>query len=82
MPTLFEFLPIGAYRTSPTGVVLRANAALVRMNGFDNEAEWLAAVNEGSHAWYVDPERRQQLRDLLDRVDGLPDVSRLTAAMA
>ena len=42
MSTLFEFLPIGAYRTSPSGEVLRANAALVRMNGFDNEAEWLA----------------------------------------
>ena len=67
MPTLFEFLPIGAYRTGPTGVVLRANAALVRMNGFETEAEWLDAVNNHSDAWYVDPKRRQQLRDLLDR---------------
>ncbi|MES2583880.1 MAG: EAL domain-containing protein [Pseudomonadota bacterium] len=73
MSTLFEFLPIGAYRTSPTGVVLRANAALVRMNGFDNEAEWLAAVNQGVHAWYVAPQRRQQLRDLLDRDNAVID---------
>ena len=67
MSTLFEFLPIGAYRTSPSGEVLRANAALVRMNGFDNEAEWLASVNQGAHAWYADPLRRQQFRSLLDR---------------
>ena len=67
MSTLFEFLPIGAYRTSPTGVVLRANAALVRMNGYETEAEWLAVINQGAQAWYVAPQRRQQLRDLLDR---------------
>ena len=73
MPTLFEFLPIGAYRTGPSGEILRANAALVRMNGFDNEAEWLAAVNQGPDFWYVAPNRRQQLRDLLDRDNAVID---------
>lgn len=73
MPTLFEFLPIGAYRTGPSGEILRANAALVRMNGFDNEAEWLAAVNQGADFWYVAPNRRQQLRDLLDRDNAVID---------
>ncbi|MES2950931.1 MAG: EAL domain-containing protein [Pseudomonadota bacterium] len=73
MSTLFEFLPIGAYSTSPTGVVLRANAALVRMNGYDTEAEWLAVINQDVHAWYVDPQRRQQLRVLLDRDNAVID---------
>jgi len=73
MSTLFEFLPIGAYRTSPSGVVLRANAALVRMNGYDSEAEWLAIINQAVHAWYVDPQRRQQLRDVLDRDNAVID---------
>jgi PAS domain S-box-containing protein len=67
MSTLFEFLPIGAYRTSPNGAVLRANAALVRMNGYETEAQWLEAINTDSDAWYVDPLRRKELRDMLDR---------------
>jgi len=67
MSTLFEFLPIGAYRTSPSGAVLRANSALVRMNGYETEAQWLEVINTNSDAWYVDPRRRKELRDLLDR---------------
>ena len=42
--TLFELLPIGAYRSHPDGRQLRANAALVHLNGYANEAEMLAAV--------------------------------------
>ena len=73
MSTLFEFLPIGAYRTNAAGEVLRANTALVRMNGYNSEAEWLAVINLNSTAWYVDPQRRQQMRDLLDRDNALVD---------
>ena len=73
MSTLFEFLPIGAYRTNATGEVLRANAALVRMNGYDTEAQWLEVINKNSQAWYVDPLRRQELRDLLDRENTVVD---------
>lgn len=73
MSTLFEFLPIGAYRTNAAGEVLRANAALVRMNGYDTEAQWLEVVNKNSQAWYVDPQRRQQLRDLLDQHNTVVD---------
>jgi hypothetical protein len=35
--TLFELLPIGAYRSSLDGQQLRANAALVRLNGYGSE---------------------------------------------
>ena len=73
MPTLFEFLPIGAYRTNPQGEVLHANAALVRMNGYDTEAEWLAVINQSAQAWYVEPHRRQHMRDLLDRDNTVVD---------
>jgi PAS domain-containing protein len=37
--TLFELLPIGAYRMSPDGSMLRANAAMVQINGARNEAD-------------------------------------------
>ena len=65
--SLFEFLPIGAYRSSPAGRQLRANPALVRLNGFDSEAEQLAAVHDIATEWYVEPTRREQFKALLAR---------------
>ena len=67
--TLFEFLPIGAYRSTPDGRQLRANPALVRLNGFATEAEQVAAVRDIGTEWYVDPTRRAQFKALIDRDD-------------
>ncbi len=64
---LFEFLPIGAFRTRPDGVMLRANPALVRMNGFSSEAEHLAAVTDIAGQWYMQPGRRAEQQALLER---------------
>ncbi|MBI5717381.1 MAG: PAS domain-containing protein [Burkholderiales bacterium] len=68
--SLFEFLPIGAYRNAPDGHQWRANPALVRLNAFATEAEHLAADAQPNNPWYVDPERRAQFRALLAR-DGV-----------
>jgi len=65
--TLFEFLPIGAYRSSPAGVMVRANPALVRLNGFGSEAEQLAAVTDIAGRWYVQPGRRALLQKQMER---------------
>jgi diguanylate cyclase (GGDEF)-like protein/PAS domain S-box-containing protein len=65
--TLFEQLPIGAYRSTPEGRQLRANAALVRLNGYGSEAEMLAAVNDIGAEWYVDPGQRAEFRRRLER---------------
>ncbi len=67
MPTLFEFLPIGAYRTNADGMVLRANAALVQLSGYTTEAEFLAHVNDNTYSWYVDPNRRSEFKALIER---------------
>lgn len=64
--TLFNFLPIGAYRSSPDGRMLRANQALVRLNGYDTEEELLAAVNDIALEWYVEPARRAEFKRLLE----------------
>ena len=64
--SLFEFLPIGAYRSLPDGTQLRANPALVRLNGYASEAEMLAAVRDIATEWYVDPRRRDDFRALLE----------------
>ena len=65
--TLFNFLPLGAYRTSPAGQQLLANPALVRLNGFADEAEQIAAVNNIAGSWYVDPSRRQAFMEAMER---------------
>ena len=73
MSTLFEFLPIGAYRSSATGRMLRANAALVRLNGYATEAELIAAVNDIGQEWYVDPKRRHTFMQWMERHGSVVD---------
>ena len=65
--TLFNFLPIGAYRSLPGGLQLRANPALVRLNGYDSENEMLLAVHDIGREWYVQPQRREDFREELKR---------------
>ena len=65
--TLFELLPIGAYRCTPDGRPVRANRALSWLNGYAGEAEMLAAVSDIASEWYVDPARRTEFQRLLQR---------------
>ena len=67
MSTLFDFLPIGAYRSTESGRMLHANAALVRLNGYEREEDLLSGVNDIGQEWYVDPQRRSQFQALLER---------------
>lgn len=64
---LFDRLPIGAYRSTPAGRQLRANAALVRLNGYASEEEMLAATNDLERGWYIYPGRRQLFKALIER---------------
>jgi PAS domain S-box-containing protein len=64
--TLFDFLPIGAYRSTPDGRMLRSNPALVRLNGCDSAEELHALVHDIGTEWYVDPERRAEFKRLLE----------------
>lgn len=62
--TLFENLPIGAYRTSAAGEILNANPALVRMLGYDSFAS-LASRNlekEGFAPGYSRQEFHRQMQ--------------------
>jgi PAS domain S-box-containing protein len=66
--TLFELLPIGAYRTDATSRQVRANRAMVRIFGFESEAEMLATQKARAEGWYVQPGRRAEFRRLLEEV--------------
>ena len=65
--TLFNFLPIGAYRSLPDGQMLRANQALVQLNGYDDEAQMLVGVKNIATEWYVQPGRRAEFEAMLLR---------------
>jgi PAS domain S-box-containing protein len=64
---IFDNAAEGVYRSSPDGRQLRANPALVRLNGYASEAEMLAAVNDIATEWYADPGRRDEFKRRLER---------------
>jgi PAS domain S-box-containing protein len=64
---IFHHAAEGIYRSSPDGRQLCANPALVRLNGYDSEAEMLAAIGDLAVEWYVEPGRRAEFKRLLER---------------
>lgn len=65
--TLYENVPIGIYRSSIEGKQLRANPALVAINGYNTEDEQLFEVNNIAIEWYVNPQRREDFKALVDQ---------------
>jgi len=63
---LFENSVNGIYRALPDGHPIRANPALVRLHGYDSEADLLAAMAGPVDAIYVDPARPDAFRRLLE----------------
>ncbi|MGA8262613.1 MAG: EAL domain-containing protein [Arenicellales bacterium] len=64
---LFNNATEGVYRSSPGGRLLRANPALVRIHGFESEAELIDSITDLSTQWYVDPADRDRLTHRLQR---------------
>lgn len=64
---LFNNATEGIFRSSPEGRLLQANPALVRMHGFETEAELLESIGNLATDWYVYPEDRERLVRRLER---------------
>lgn len=64
---LFENAAVGIYRSAVDGTQLRANPELVALNGYHSEEDMLRAVGDIATEWYVDPERRQQFKEVLEK---------------
>ena len=62
---IFENARIGIYRASLDGSQVRANPALVKLNGYADETELLEALNTSTAGWYVEPTRRQTFKQHL-----------------
>jgi len=65
--SIFDNALDGIYRSSPEGRQLRANPALVRLNGYESEADMLRSVNDISTEWYVEPGRRAEFMRILQQ---------------
>jgi diguanylate cyclase (GGDEF)-like protein/PAS domain S-box-containing protein len=63
--SLFELLPIGAYRSSVEGRLLKVNAAFLRLNGFSSATEFQADAHSLARDPYVQPQRREQFAELM-----------------
>jgi PAS domain S-box-containing protein len=63
--TLFDGVPVGLYRTTPTGQILDVNLAAVQMFGYLSREDTLSAVNTADV--YVDPEERVRWQALMER---------------
>jgi PAS domain S-box-containing protein len=71
--TLFELLPIGAYRTDAGSRQVRANKAMVRIFGYESEEEMLRAGKAHAQGWYVKAGRRAEFRALLEAQGSVRD---------
>jgi diguanylate cyclase (GGDEF)-like protein/PAS domain S-box-containing protein len=70
---VIENLSEGIYRSSLDGKQLRANRALVKLNGYSSEAEQIAGVTDIGKEWYVDATRRDEFREILAREGQVED---------
>lgn len=63
---IFENSGEGIFQTTPDGKFLTANPALAKMFGFDSAQEIIDIRTDIARQQYVDPERREELKRLLE----------------
>lgn len=63
----YQEAAIGIYRSSADGVPIFANKAFVRMMGYEDEKTWLAAAVDIALDWYVDPSRRADFKNEIEK---------------
>jgi diguanylate cyclase (GGDEF)-like protein/PAS domain S-box-containing protein len=72
--TLYENAVMGIFQSTPSGRYLSANPAMTRIYGFDSVQEMIDFVGSDiAGRVYVDPERRNELRRVLDTVGVVND---------
>ena len=63
---IFENATEGIFQSTPEGRLLSANPALARMFGYETAAELILNASDIGEQAYVRPERREELRQLLE----------------
>ena len=67
--SIFENAVEGIFQSTPEGKVLAANPAMARILGYSSPAELISRVHDVERQSYVDPERRQTLKRLMEKQD-------------
>lgn len=62
---LYNSINEGVFRSTLDGKMISANPALVRLNGYDTEDELIRACNDIAAEWYVEPNRRAEIHQML-----------------
>ncbi len=62
---LYESISDGVFRSTLDGRMISANPALVRLNGYANEAEFIRNCTDIANEWYVDPNRRAEIHQMV-----------------
>jgi PAS domain S-box-containing protein len=63
---IFENSIEGIFQTTPDGHYISVNPALARIYGYDSPEELTASVTDIGHSIYVDPERRDEFKRLIE----------------
>jgi diguanylate cyclase (GGDEF)-like protein/PAS domain S-box-containing protein len=71
---LYENISEGVFRSTLDGRMISANPSLVRLNGYETEEQLIRCCNDIATEWYVDPNRRAEIHQMLlesGRVSGV-----------
>lgn len=71
--SIFENALEGIFQSSPAGRFLRVNPALAKIYGYDSPDEMITSITSISEQLYVDPQKRQEFRELLDQQESVSD---------
>jgi PAS domain S-box-containing protein len=69
--SIFENALEGIFQSSPKGEFISANPALARMYGYDSPNEMIESITNIGEQLYVDPEKRAEFKELLDKQDAV-----------
>ncbi|HKG46761.1 MAG TPA: PAS domain-containing sensor histidine kinase [Pyrinomonadaceae bacterium] len=64
---IFENVSEGIFQSTPEGAYLMANPALARIHGFSSPSELIRSCRDISREIYVDPQRRDEFKRLLEK---------------
>lgn len=64
---IFENAAEGIFQVTPEGRYLSINPALARIHGFSSPQEMMATVTDIAHQLYVDPRRRAELKQCMEK---------------
>ena len=71
--SIFENAFEGIFQTTPGGRLIKANAALATIYGYDSAEDLIDGISNPKHQLYVDPVRRAEFMRLMHESDGISE---------